>query len=65
MIPAGKKVSDFNSMLTDEMGKAEQIKDRVNRLSVLDAITSTKEILRNFKITTDNGLCVFVGKIKV
>jgi len=36
-------------MLTDEMGKAEQIKDRVNRLSVLDALTSTKEVLKNFK----------------
>lgn len=47
------------------MGKAEQIKDRVNRLSVLDAITSTKEILRSYKMMTDFGLCVFCGKIKM
>lgn len=47
------------------MGKAEQIKDRVNRLSVLDALTSTKEILKGFKSTTDNGLCIFCGKIKM
>lgn len=34
-------------MLTEEMGKAEQIKDRVNRLSVLDALVTSKEVLRN------------------
>lgn len=52
-------------MLTEEMGKAEQIKDRVNRLSVLDALVSTKEVLKSQKLTTTNGLCIFCGKVKV
>ena len=34
-------------------------------MSVLDALVSTKEVLRNQKLTLDNGLCVFCGKIKV
>ena len=52
-------------MLTDEQSKAENIKDRVNRLSVIDALVSTKEVLRNYKNQTTNGLCLFVGKVKV
>ena len=65
IIPGGKKVSEFNQMLTEEQSKAENIKDRVNRLSVIEALVSTKEVLRNQKITTQNGLCVFVGKVKI
>jgi hypothetical protein len=34
-------------MLTEEQSKAENIKDRVNRLSVIEALVSTKEVLRN------------------
>lgn len=52
-------------MLTEEQSKAENIKDRVNRLSVIEALVSTKEVLRNQSITTQNGLCIFVGKVKI
>lgn len=52
-------------MLTDEQSKAENIKDRVNRQSVIEALVSTKEVLRNYKSQTENGLCLFVGKVKV
>jgi peptide chain release factor subunit 1 len=33
------------------------------RLSVLSAITSTKEKLKLFNRVPDNGLCVFVGTV--
>lgn len=52
-------------MLTEEQSKAENIKDRVNRQSVIEALVSTKEVLRNYKSQTENGLCLFVGKVKV
>ena len=35
VIPQGKKISDYSNMLTDEIGKAENIKDRQNKLSVI------------------------------
>lgn len=31
IIPAGKRVADFSQNVTEEMGKADNIKDRVNR----------------------------------
>ena len=65
VIPAGKKVSDYNQMLTDEQGKAENIKDRVNKLSVITALVSAKEILRSWNGTTQNGLCVYCGQVEL
>ena len=39
--PPGEQIAKLNKMLTDEYGTASNIKSRVNRLSVLGAITST------------------------
>lgn len=62
VIPAKKRVSDFSQMITDEIGKADNIKDRVNRQSVQMALTSVKEKLRNYmNKTLPNGLVVFCG----
>lgn len=43
ILPPKKQMPDVNKMLTDEFGKASNIKDRVNRQSVQTAITSAKE----------------------
>ncbi len=43
ILPPKKQIPDVNKMLTDELGKASNIKDRVNRQSVQTAITSAKE----------------------
>lgn len=43
ILPPKKQMADVNKMLTDEFGKASNIKDRVNRQSVQTAITSAKE----------------------
>merc|ERR1719391_1489303 len=46
-------------MLSDEYGTASNIKSRVNRLSVLSAITSAQQRLKLYNRVPDNGLVVF------
>ena len=45
IMPPGTKIPLIQKMLTDEYGTASNIKSRVNRLSVLGAITSTQQRL--------------------
>merc|ERR1719460_2611234 len=49
-------------MLTEEYGTASCIKSRVNRLSVLSAITSTQQRLKHYNRTPPHGLIVFVAR---
>ncbi len=44
--PKQSQISQFSTMLTQEYGTASNIKSRVNRLSVLAAITSTQQRLK-------------------
>ena len=46
ILPPGSQLSQVNKMLSDEYGTASNIKSRVNRLSVLGAITSTQQRLK-------------------
>ena len=50
-------------MLTQEYGTASNIKSRVNRLSVLAAITSTQQRLKLYSKVPNNGLVVYCGTI--
>lgn len=50
-------------MLTDEYGTASNIKSRVNRLSVLTAITSAQQRLKLYNRVPNNGLVLYVGTI--
>merc|ERR1719305_238486 len=50
-------------MLTEEYGTASCIKSRVNRLSVLSAITSTQQRLKHYNRTPPHGLIVFCGEV--
>jgi len=50
-------------MLTQEYGTASNIKSRVNRLSVLAAITSTQQRLKLYNRVPPNGLVLFVGTV--
>lgn len=52
IIPPGGQVSLVSKMLTDEAGTASNIKSRVNRLSVLSAITSTQNRLKLYSKST-------------
>ena len=46
IIPPKDQVARVNKMLADEFGTASNIKSRVNRLSVLSAITSVQQRLK-------------------
>ncbi|KAF3925664.1 hypothetical protein ABW21_db0208714 [Orbilia brochopaga] len=50
-------------MLAEEYGTASNIKSRVNRLSVLSAITSTQQRLKLYSKVPPNGLVVYCGEI--
>ena len=50
-------------MLSDEYGTASNIKNRVNRLSVLTAITSAQQKLKLYTRVPKNGLVIYCGLI--
>jgi peptide chain release factor subunit 1 len=50
-------------MLGDEYGTASNIKSRVNRQSVMDAITSTQQRLKLFSRVPPNGLIIYCGTV--
>jgi peptide chain release factor subunit 1 len=61
--PPGTQVSQLNRLLTEEYGTATNIKSRVNRLSVLDAITSAQQRLKLYNRLPINGLILYCGTI--
>ncbi|KAG9047606.1 Polypeptide release factor (eRF1) in translation termination [Tulasnella sp. UAMH 9824] len=63
IIPPRAQISQIQNMLTQEYGTASNIKSRVNRLSVLAAITSTQQRLKLYNRVPPNGLVLFVGTI--
>jgi peptide chain release factor subunit 1 len=63
IIPPKDQISRIAKMLGDEFGTASNIKNRVNRLSVLGAITSTQQRLKLYNRVPTNGLVVYCGTI--
>mmetsp|Transcript_13002 Transcript_13002/g.15781 ORF Transcript_13002/g.15781 Transcript_13002/m.15781 type:complete len:449 (-) Transcript_13002:232-1578(-) len=63
IIPPKDQISRVNKMLGDELGTATNIKSRVNRLSVLSAITSTQQRLKLYNKVPPNGLVLYCGTI--
>ena len=61
IVPPGDQISRVNKMLSDEYGTASNIKSRVNRLSVLGAITSTQQRLKLYSKCPKNGLVMYCG----
>ena len=59
------QISQFSKMLVDEVGKATNIKSRVTRQNVIDALTSTMEKLRLYNKTPLNGLVIFCGLVQM
>jgi peptide chain release factor subunit 1 len=60
---AKEQISRAIKMLNDEMGTATNIKSRVNRLSVLSAITSVVQKLKTFNNMPENGLVIYCGEV--
>ncbi|KAJ9659058.1 translation termination factor eRF1 [Neophaeococcomyces mojaviensis] len=63
IIPPKDQISRQAKMLAEEFGTASNIKSRVNRLSVLSAITSTQQRLKLYNKVPPNGLVVYCGEI--
>ncbi len=64
IIPPEDQISKSSKLLTDELGAASNIKSRVNRQSVLTAITSCIQKLKNYtNKAPKNGLVLFCGEI--
>jgi len=63
IIPPGDQISRVNKMLSDEYGTASNIKSRVNRLSVLGAITSAQQRLKLYNKCPKNGLVLYCGTV--
>jgi len=63
IIPPGDQISRVSKMLADEYGTASNIKSRVNRLSVLGAITSVQHRLKLYSKVPPNGLVIYCGTI--
>lgn len=60
IIPPKDQISRVAKMLADEFGTASNIKSRVNRLSVLGAITSVQQRLKLY----NKGMCYNENLIK-
>eukprot|EP00238_Polyblepharides_amylifera_P004645 CAMPEP_0196583520 /NCGR_PEP_ID=MMETSP1081-20130531/43880_1 /TAXON_ID=36882 /ORGANISM="Pyramimonas amylifera, Strain CCMP720" /LENGTH=440 /DNA_ID=CAMNT_0041904439 /DNA_START=124 /DNA_END=1446 /DNA_ORIENTATION=- len=63
IMPPRDQVSRVQKMLGDEFGTASNIKNRVNRQSVLGAITSAQQRLKLYNRVPTNGLVVYTGTV--
>jgi peptide chain release factor subunit 1 len=63
IMPPKDQVSRVQKMLADEFGTASNIKSRVNRQSVLGAITSCQQRLKLYNRVPPNGLVIYTGTI--
>merc|ERR1711977_493586 len=63
ILPPRSQISQATTMLSTEYGTASNIKSRVNRQSVLSAITSTQQRLKLYNKVPPNGLVVYCGEI--
>ena len=63
IIPPKEEVSRISTLLAEEYGTASNIKSRVNRQSVLSAITSTMQKLKLYSRVPPNGLVLYCGTV--
>ncbi|EEF49287.1 eukaryotic peptide chain release factor subunit, putative [Ricinus communis] len=63
IMPPRDQISRVTKMLGDEFGTASNIKSRVNRQSVLAAITSAQQRLKLYNKVPPNGLVLYTGTV--
>lgn len=63
ILPPKDQIARVQRMLAEEFGTASNIKSRVNRLSVLGAITSVQQRLKLYTKVPQNGLVLYCGTI--
>mgnify|MGYP003682973543 CR=1 FL=1 len=62
-IKAGSQIALERQRLADEFGSAVNVKSRANRQSILTAITSAQQALKNYNHTPPNGLALYCGEV--
>lgn len=62
-IPSGYNIDKAREQIFIELDTASNIKSRVNRKNVIDALEKINNYLKNFKKVPDNGLIIFCGNI--
>jgi len=62
-IPSGFNLQEIMSMLKKEYALTQNVKSRVTRHNVLNALEKTMNHLRLFKKTPPNGLVIFCGNV--
>lgn len=63
ILPPKSQIAQTQTMLANEYGTASNIKSRVNRQSVLAAITSAQQRLKLYNKVPPNGLIVYTGTV--
>ena len=63
ILPPKSQIAQTQTMLQTEYGTASNIKSRVNRQSVLGAITSAQQRLKLYTKVPPNGLIVYTGTV--
>lgn len=63
IIPPKEQLSKVNELLNKEYGTAQNIKSTKTKQTVSAAIVSTREKLKLYKKTPENGLVVFCGQV--
>lgn len=63
ILRSGQDINLTNQKVKEELGEATNIKSRVNRLSVLSALTSIQQRLKRYNRTPPNGLIIFCGEM--
>lgn len=63
IIPPKDQIARIAQKLAEEYGTATNIKSRVNRQSVLSAITSTQQRLKLYNRVPPNGLVIYCGTV--
>ena len=59
------QINQYMKMLVEEVGKASNIKSRVTRQNVTDALTSTMEKLKLYNRTPNTGLVIYCGLVQI
>lgn len=58
-----KNVNEYRSLLANEILHAANIKDKSNKLSVVEGLKSAREALKDYKKVPANGLIVIAANV--
>ena len=65
LLPPTEQISNVNNHLTKEYGTATNVKNRVNKLSILSAVTSAQQRLKLYRSIPTNGLVILCGTVQM